>query len=89
MRAYAEDVRYCERTLALNPGWSRAYADLAFAFVRWRGDVMAARRVLRDGMALPDAGKILDRLRFQAPMFVGFTAVDSAVLRNLTVDMAR
>ena len=89
MRAYADDVRYCERTLALNPGWSRAYADLALAFVRWRGDVMAARRVLRDGMALPDAGKILDRLRFQAPMFVGFTAVDSAVLRNLTVDMFR
>ena len=89
MRAYPDAVRYYERALALNPRWSRAFADLAMALVASRGDVAAARRVLRDGMALPDAGKIVDRLRFEAPMLVGFTPTDSAVLRNLTVDMFR
>ena len=89
MRAYPDAVRYYERALALNPRWSRAYADLAMTLVAWRGDVAAARRVLREGMALPDAGKIVDRLRFEAPMFVGSTPADSAVLRSLTVDMFR
>jgi len=89
MRAYPDAVRYYERALALNPSWSRAYADLAITLVAWRGDVAAGRRVLREGMALPDAGKIIDRLRFRAPMFVGFNARDSVVIRDLTVDMFR
>ena len=66
MRDYPDAVRYLERTLALSPRWAGVYADLAMYLVSWRGDVPAARRALRDGMALPDAGKILDRLRFQA-----------------------
>ena len=89
VRAYPNAVRYYERALALNPRWSRAYADLAMALVAWRGDIAAGRRVLRDGMALPDAGKIVDRLRFEASLFVGSTPVDSAVVRNLTADMFR
>jgi tetratricopeptide (TPR) repeat protein len=40
-------------------------------------------------MALPDAGKIIDRLRFGAEVFVGYTARDSAVLRSLTPDLFR
>jgi hypothetical protein len=55
----------------------------------WRGDVEAARRSLQDGMALPDAGKIIDRFRFKAGLFIGYTARDSAVLRSLTVDWFR
>ena len=38
-------------------------------------------------MALPDAGRIVDRLRFQAEILVGYTARDSAVVRRLTPDM--
>jgi hypothetical protein len=48
------------------------------------GEVEAARRSLKDGMALPDAGKIIDRFRFKAGLFIGYTARDSAVLRSLT-----
>jgi serine/threonine-protein kinase len=88
-RAYPDAVRYFERALALNPRWPGLYADVAMALVAWRGDVTAARRALREGMALPDAGKILDRLRFEAPLYVGFSARDSAVVRNATVDMFR
>ena len=40
-------------------------------------------------MALPDAGKIIDRFRFKAALFVGYTARDSAILRSLTPDLFR
>jgi serine/threonine protein kinase/TolB-like protein/Flp pilus assembly protein TadD len=89
MRDYPNAVRYIQRTLALSPRWAGVYADLAMALVAWRGDVSAARRALRDGMGLPDAGKMLDRMRFQAPMLVGSSPADSALLRSLTVDMFR
>ena len=84
---YPDAVRYLERTLALAPRWSALYADLALARVMWRGDVTEGRRIVAQGMALPDAGRIVDRLRFQAEIFVGNTARDSAVLRELTPDM--
>ena len=89
MRAYPDAVRYLERTIALSPRWAGIYADLATYLVSWRGDVAAARRALRDGMALPDAGKILNRLRFQGAMLVGYSARDSAVVRGLSVDLFR
>ncbi len=89
MRAYPDAVRYTQRTLALSPRWSGVYADLAMQLVAWRGDMAAARKAMQDGMALPDAGKMVDRLRFQAPMLVGSSPADSAVLRSLTVDMFR
>jgi len=89
LRDYPNAVRYIQRTLALSPRWAGVYADLAMALVAWRGDVPGARRVLRDGMGLPDAGKMLDRMRFQAPLLVGSSPGDSALLRSLTVDMFR
>jgi len=87
MRAYPDAVRYLERTLALAPRWSALYADLGLALVMWRGDVTEGRRIVAQGMALPDAGRIVDRLRFQAEILVGYTARDSAVVRRLTPDM--
>ena len=89
MRAYPDAVRYVERTIALSPQWAGIRADLATYIVSWRGDVAAARRGLSDAMALPDAGKILNRLRFQATMLVGYNARDSAVVRALSVDEFR
>ena len=89
MRHYADAIRYVDRTLALNPRWAGVYADRATFVLGETGDVAAARRSLRDGMALPDGGKIIDRLRFQAGLFVGYTARDSAVLRSLTPDLFR
>jgi len=89
LRDYPNAIRYIQRTLALSPRWAGVYADLAMALVAWRGDVPGARRVLRDGMGLPDAGKMLDRMRFQAPMLVGSSPSDSALLRSLTADMFR
>jgi serine/threonine-protein kinase len=88
-RQYAEAVRYTDRTMALNPRWAGVYADRATFLLSSNGDLTAARRSLRDGMALPDAGKIIDRLRYQAALFVGYTARDSAVIESLTVDMFR
>jgi len=89
MRRYADAVRYLDRTLALNPRWAGIYADRAMFMLGATGDVDAARRSLREGMALPDAGKIIDRFRFKAGLFVGYTARDSAVLRSLTPDLFR
>jgi len=89
MRHYADAVRYVDRTLALNPRWAGIYADRAMFMLSGTGDVAAARRSLTDGMALPDAGKIIDRFRFKAGLFVGYTARDSAVLRSLTPDLFR
>ena len=88
-RHYADAVRYLDRTLALNPKWAGIYADRAMFLLGGTGDVEAARRSLRDGMALPDAGKIIDRFRFKAALFVGYTARDCAVLRSLTPDLFR
>jgi eukaryotic-like serine/threonine-protein kinase len=89
MRHYADAVRYLDRTIALNPRWAGVYADRAMFLLGGTGDVEAARRSLRDGMALPDGGKIIDRFRFKAGLFVGYTARDSVVLRSLTPDLFR
>ena len=89
MRHFADAIRYVDRTLALNPRWAGVYADRATFILAETGDVAAARRSLQDGMALPDGGKIIDRLRFKAAMLVGYTARDSAVLRSLTPDLFR
>ena len=89
MRHYADAIRYVDRTLALNPRWAGVYADRASFVLAETGDVAAARRSLQDGMALPDGGKIIDRLRFKAGLFVGYTARDSVVLRSLTPDLFR
>jgi serine/threonine-protein kinase len=89
MRNYSEAVRYLDRTLAVNPRWAGIYADRAMFMLGATGDVDAARRSLRDGMALPDAGKIIDRFRFKAALFVGYTARDSAVIRSLTPELFR
>jgi serine/threonine-protein kinase len=89
MRDYPDAVRYLDRTLALNPRWAGIYADRALFMLSGTGDVAGARRSLQDGMALPDAGKIVDRFRFTAALFVGYTARDSAVLRSLTPDLFR
>ena len=88
-RDYAEAVRYLDRTMALSPRWAGIYADRANFLLAWHGDLAAARRSLRDGMALPDAAKILDRLRYQSQMFVGYTARDSAVIESRSVDTFR
>jgi tetratricopeptide (TPR) repeat protein len=88
-RKYADAVRYLDRTLALNPRWTGIYADRAMFMLGATGDVAAARRSMRDGMALPDAGKIIDRFRFKAALFVGYSARDTAVLRSLTPDLFR
>jgi serine/threonine-protein kinase len=88
-RDYAKAVRYLDRTMALNPRWAGIYADRATFLLAGNGDLAAARRSLRDGMALPDAAKILDRLRYQSELFVGYTARDSAVLQSRRVDMFR
>jgi len=89
MRDYPNAVRYIQRTLALSPRWAGVYADLAMQLVAWHGDVAEGRRALHDGMGLPDAGKMLDRMRFQAPMLVGSSPGDSALVRSLTVEMFR
>jgi len=89
MRHYADAVRYLDRTLALNPRWAGIYADRATFMLSGTGDVAAARRSLTDGMALPDAGKIIDRLRFGAELFIGYSPRDSAVLRGLTPALFR
>jgi tetratricopeptide (TPR) repeat protein len=89
MRHYSDAVRYLDRTLELNPRWAGIYADRATFMLSGTGDVDAARRSLQDGMALPDAGKIIDRFRFGAELFVGYTARDSAVLRSLTPELFR
>jgi len=89
MRAYPDAVRYLERTIALGPRWSGIYADLALLHVLRRGDVAAGRRVVREGMALPDAGMIVNRLRFHAAMLVESDPADNALRRHLTVDSFR
>ena len=88
-RQYADAVRYIDRTIALNPQWVGVRADRATFLMAWHGDLAAARRSLHDVTALPDIGKIIDRLRYQAAMFIGYTARDSAAIRSLTVDAFR
>ena len=89
MRNYPDAVRYTERTLALDPQWTGVHADHAMQLVAWRGDVAEARRVLRDALTASDAGKLLDRMRFQAAMLIGSTPADSVAVRNATVEMFR
>jgi serine/threonine-protein kinase len=88
-REYLEAVKYLDRAIALSPRWVGVYADRATFLMAWHGDLAAARRSLHDVTALPDIGKIIDRLRFQAALFIGYSARDSAAIRSLTVDVFR
>ncbi len=45
-RDYAEAERYYDRTILLNPDWSRGYIRKADLYVRWQGDVAEAWAVL-------------------------------------------
>jgi serine/threonine protein kinase/tetratricopeptide (TPR) repeat protein len=89
LRQYADAIRYIDRTIALNPRWAGIFADRAIYMLSANGDIDAARRSLRDGMELPDGGKIVDRLRFRTEMLVGYTSRDSVVLRTLTPELFR
>jgi serine/threonine-protein kinase len=82
IRDYPNAVRYAERTLALNPGWTGVYADRVMYLVAGHGNLAEARRAFEDAMSARDVGAAVGRLRFHAG--VAITPADSVLLRNLS-----
>ena len=54
LRAYPEAEQHLDRAIALAPDWVAPYAQKAWLYISWRGDVEEARRALE--AAIPEVG---------------------------------
>ncbi|HUR94307.1 MAG TPA: tetratricopeptide repeat protein, partial [Gemmatimonadales bacterium] len=57
LRLFPEAEHYLDRARTLSPDWNNPYIYKAWMYVSWRGDLPAARAVLRDGLARIEAGR--------------------------------
>jgi serine/threonine-protein kinase len=65
LHMYPEAEHYLERARTLSSDWSNPYIYKAWLYVSWRGDLPAARAVLREGLSRIEAG------RFAPGLFTG------------------
>jgi serine/threonine-protein kinase len=79
---FAEAEVYATRAIAIHSAFPEAHAMRAFLELNWRGDVEAARRLVREALRVVDIESFMGRLRFQAPWLVPqVESVDSIVVR--------
>ena len=77
---YASAIQYLDRATAINRQWSVPYADRARLVLLWRGDVAAASRIVQEAIPIVDVGRLMSRLRFDAPYLVPTGAAGDSVL---------
>jgi serine/threonine-protein kinase len=57
LHTYPEAEHYLERARTLSPDWNNPYIYKAALYLSWRGDLDAARKVLRQGLERIEAGR--------------------------------
>jgi serine/threonine-protein kinase len=57
LHMYPEAEHYLDRARTLSPDWNNPYIYKAWLYLSWRGDLAAARAVMRDGLSRIEAGR--------------------------------
>ncbi len=57
LHMYPEAEHYLDRARTLSPDWNNPYIYKAWLYVSWKGDLAAARAVMRDGLSRIEAGR--------------------------------
>jgi len=94
---YPEAEHYLERARTLSPDWNNPYIYKATLYLTWRGDVAAARTVLRQGLERIEAGRFAPGLltgdRISASLVTADTSfrpmLDGLTLTGYSGDSAR
>jgi tetratricopeptide (TPR) repeat protein len=97
LHMYPEAEHYLERARTLSSDWSNPYIYKAYLYVSWRGDLAAARAVLREGLSRIEAGRFAPGLftgdRISASLVTADSSfapmLESLSLSNYTGDSTR
>ena len=83
LHLYPEAEHYLERARMLSPDWSNPYIYLASMYLSWRGDLEAARGVLRDGLARIEIGRFAPGLLTGDRISASLVTADTGLARKL------
>ena len=83
LHLYPEAEHYLERARTLSPDWSNPYIYLASMYLSWRGDLAAARAVLRDGLSRIEVGRFAPGLLTGDRISASLVTADTGLARRL------
>jgi eukaryotic-like serine/threonine-protein kinase len=83
LHLYPEAEHYLERARTLSPDWSNPYIYLASMYLSWRGDLAAARAVLRDGLSRIEVGRFAPGLLTGDRISASLVTADTGLARKL------
>jgi eukaryotic-like serine/threonine-protein kinase len=83
LRAYPEAEQHLDRAIALAPDWVAPYAQKAWLYISWRGDVEEARRVLEAGIPHLGFGNLVGYLNPDAVFFLPSDGSHAAAFEEL------
>jgi serine/threonine-protein kinase len=83
LHLYPEAEHYLERARTLSPDWNNPYIYLASMYLSWRGDLPAARAVLRDGLSRIEVGRFAPGLLTGDRISASLVTADTGLARKL------
>jgi serine/threonine-protein kinase len=83
LRAYPEAEQYLDRAIALAPDWVAPYAQKAWLYISWRGDVEEARQVLEAAVPEVGLGNLVGYLNPDAVFFIPRDGAHAAAFEEL------
>jgi serine/threonine-protein kinase len=83
LRAYPEAEQHLDRAIALAPDWVAPYAQKAWLYVSWRGDVQEARSVLAAAIPAVGLGNLAGYLNPDAMFFLPQEGPHAAAFQEL------
>jgi serine/threonine-protein kinase len=64
VRQYSSALQWIDRAITLAPDWGLAHAAKAQLYIAWRGDTIAARNAIHDGLATSSLADIMGHLGY-------------------------
>jgi len=83
LRAYPESEQYLNRAIALAPDWVAPYAQKAWLYVSWHGDLEGARRLVRDAARTLGLGNLLGFMNPEAMFLIPTDAASRTAFEQL------
>jgi serine/threonine protein kinase/tetratricopeptide (TPR) repeat protein len=78
LHMYPEAEHYLDRAITLSPDWNNPYIYKAWLYVSWKGDLAAARAVLRQGLSRIEAGRFAPGLQTGDRISASLVTADSS-----------
>ncbi|MGH7513392.1 MAG: protein kinase domain-containing protein, partial [Gemmatimonadales bacterium] len=83
LRAYPESEQYLNHAITLAPDWVAPYAQKAWLYVSWRGDLEGARRIVGDAARTLGLGNLIGYMNPEAIFLVPRDPVHRAAFEQL------